>query len=111
MKDIISKNHKKSKFGIFSLVKSIPKGKVMTYKIISEMAGIKNPRVVGSILHANTDPENIPCHRVVRSDGHVATGYAFGGKKSQIKRLEEEGIIVYKGKIDLEKYIWNPLEN
>lgn len=77
---------------IYSIVKQIPKGKVLTYKKIAQKTGIKNPRLIGTILHKNTNPKTIPCHRVVRSDGTIAKGYAFGGKSEQIKKLKTEGV-------------------
>lgn len=91
---------------VFRLLKLIPKGKVATYKQVAAAASIKNPRVVGSILHGNIDPIAFPCHRVVRSDGTIAAGYAFGGKKGQIDKLEKEGIIIRNEKIDLKKFEW-----
>lgn len=77
---------------IFKIVSGIPKGKVATYKQIAILAGIRNPRQVGKILHLNKDPEKIPCYRVVKSDGTLATGYAYGGKNEQKKRLETDGL-------------------
>lgn len=77
---------------IYAVVASIPTGKVLTYGKVAKAVGVKNPRIVGFALHANKDPKGIPCHRVVRSDGTLATGYAFGGKDEQKKRLQEEGV-------------------
>lgn len=77
---------------VFDVVKTIPKGKVMTYKQIAGKVGLKNPRHVGRILNTNTNPKEYPCHRVVRSDGTLADGYAFGGKDVQKKILESEGV-------------------
>ena len=91
---------------IYDVVKSIPKGKVVTYGQVAFMAG--NPRwarVVGYALHVNPDPSAIPCHRVVNRDGRLAPSYAFGGDRVQRKLLEEEGIVFEPdGKVDLDKY-------
>ena len=85
---------------IFEIVKRIPKGEVMTYKEIARFAGNEKAyRSVGRILHTNTDPKNIPCHRVVKSDFTLANGYAFGGRDAQKKKLINEGIIFEKNKI------------
>ncbi len=91
---------------VFKIVSSIPKGKVATYGQVAKIAGIKNPRSVGSHLHKNKDPENIPCHRVVDRDGRVADNYAFGGSSGQIKKLEKEGVGFIGNAVDLSKYIW-----
>lgn len=91
---------------IYKVVASIPKGKVLTYKKIAKSVGIKNPRLVGFYLHKNIDPKTIPCHRVIKSDGTLASGYAFGGKTKQKEILEKEGIkFLENGKIDLQKYL------
>lgn len=81
---------------IFELLTRIPKGKVTTYKALAQKAGIKNPRLIGSIIHKNTDTKKYPCHRVIRSDRSIANGYAFGGKPAQIKLLKSEGIAFNK---------------
>jgi methylated-DNA-[protein]-cysteine S-methyltransferase len=63
-------------------VKKIPKGKVSTYKEIAQKSGSpKSWRVVGNILNKNRNP-NIPCHRVIRSDGKIG-GYNKGEKKKR----------------------------
>jgi methylated-DNA-protein-cysteine methyltransferase related protein len=75
---------------IYEIVAKIPKGKVMTYKQVADLAKT-TPRIVGFALHVNKDPLNVPCHRVIKSDGTLAEGYAFGGKKEQRRRLIQEG--------------------
>ena len=42
-------------------------------------------------MKANYDPE-IPCHRVVRSDGVIGE-YNRGGRNEKIRKLVEEGAI------------------
>ena len=89
---------------IYDIVKKIPRGKVMTYKEVSILANVATPRVVGFALHVNPDQENIPCHRVVFSDGRLTPGFAFGGADVQRELLENEGVsFLSNGKIDLEK--------
>lgn len=80
------------KFLVYKLVSLIPKGKVTTYGEIAKSLNIKSSRLVGRILHQNQDQKNIPCHRVVFSDGSLAKTYAFGGEKEQKKKLAGEGI-------------------
>lgn len=87
---------------IYEIVKKIPKGKVMTYKQVSIAANVATPRVVGFALHVNRDPKNIPCHRVVFSDGKLTPGYAFGGEDVQRKKLRDEGVeFNSKGRVNL----------
>jgi len=92
---------------IYSIVSKIPKGKVMTYKQIAELAYVKNPRFVGFALHRNKDIIKVPCHRVIKSDGTLALGYAFGGMKKQKEKLENEGIVFTSNRIDLKRFIFN----
>lgn len=93
---------------LYNLVQKIPAGKVATYSQLARLAGIKNPRFVGSLLHKNPDPKNIPCHRVVNIKGLVAKNFAFGGAESQREKLKAEGVEVSnKGKVDLVTYLWN----
>ena len=59
---------------VLEIVRRIPKGRVLTYKQVAELAGTpKAWRAVGNILNKNKNPE-IPCHRVIRSDGKIG-GY------------------------------------
>ena len=92
---------------IYEAVKKIPKGKVATYGLIAKLAGNeKMSRAVGNALHKNPDPDNIPCFRVVNAKGELPKNFAFG-EGVQERLLEEDGIKLVNGKVDLEKYLWN----
>lgn len=93
---------------IYDVVRRIPRGKVATYGQIAALAG--NPhwsRVVGYALHVNPEPGFIPCHRVVNRFGEPSSAFAFGGINEQILLLEEEGVPLTDGRVDLEKYLWD----
>lgn len=94
---------------VYDIVRQIPRGKVATYGQIARLIGHpKSARVVGWALHNNPDSNNIPCHRVVNSQGKISSGYAFGGPNVQRELLENEGIVFDQfGKIDLEKFSIN----
>lgn len=91
---------------IYEVVKKIPRGKVATYGQVATATG--NPRwsqVVGYALHSNPSPGEIPCHRVVKKDGRVAEGFAFGGENVQRMLLIEEGIeFVDDYTVDMQKH-------
>jgi methylated-DNA-protein-cysteine methyltransferase related protein len=91
---------------IYQIVAQIPKGKVMTYGQIALKVS-SSPRYVGWCLHHNPDHNNIPCHRVVNSQGKVAKTFAFGGGQVQQKMLEDEGVIFKNGRINLGKHLDN----
>ena len=87
---------------VYNAVKLIPRGMVTTYGDIAAYIG--NPklaRVVGNILHVNPYEGIVPCHRVVNAQGGLARNFGFGGLEGQRRRLEEEGVVVTDGKVDL----------
>ncbi|MBI5457258.1 MGMT family protein [Candidatus Kaiserbacteria bacterium] len=62
-----------------AVVAKIPKGKSMTYKEVATKAGNpKAARAVGAIMRSNYN-HDIPCHRVVKSDGSLG-GYHRPGR-------------------------------
>mgnify|MGYP003618592523 CR=1 FL=1 len=90
---------------LWELLEKIPSGKVVSYSYLANRLQT-SPRVIGRWLHKNTNPDKYPCHRVVRKDGSLASGYAFGGEYAQRKLLEREGITFdKKGKIDSRSFI------
>ncbi len=75
---------------VHDVVKKIPKGKVLTYTQVAAKAG--NPkavRAVGTIMSKNFNPE-IPCHRVIRTDGKIGN-YNRGGAEAKERILRQEG--------------------
>ena len=67
---------------VLDIVRAIPAGKTMTYAQVAAVAGNpKAARAVGMIMSKNYNPE-IPCHRVIRSDGTMG-GYNRGGNKKE----------------------------
>ena len=76
-----------------AIVAKIPKGAVMTYKEVAVAAGRpKAARAVANIMAANYDPD-VPCHRVIRSDGGLG-GYNRGGVTVKARILKEEGVVL-----------------
>jgi len=73
------------------VVKKIPRGKTLTYKEVARLAGSPGAsRAVGNVLSKNYDPE-VPCHRVIRSDGAIG-GYNRGQEqKIKLLRLNYKG--------------------
>lgn len=74
---------------VLDIVRTIPKGGSMTYKQVAIKAGNpKAARAVGAIMRTNYNPD-IPCHRVVRSDGSLGS-YNRGGTDRKREILMEE---------------------
>lgn len=73
---------------VFAVVRDVSPGKVLTYKEVAKLAGNENAsRAVGNILNKNYNPQ-IPCHRVIRSDGKMG-GYNRG-KEEKMRLLRGE---------------------
>lgn len=93
---------------VYKELRKVPTGKVTTYKKIAEALGTKAFRAVGSALRNNPYAPEVPCHRVVRSDGSIG---GFMGKKTgeevakKVVMLRNEGVEVLGMKIDLSKYM------
>ena len=76
---------------VLQATQKIPVGQVTTYGILARV--IKNSgsaRAVGNALHKNPCAPQLPCHRIVKSDGTIG-GYA-GGVKNKIQLLKKEGV-------------------
>ncbi|PIN89379.1 cysteine methyltransferase [Candidatus Pacearchaeota archaeon CG10_big_fil_rev_8_21_14_0_10_34_76] len=97
-------NPKKSNFNerCYSLLRNVPRGKVTTYKALAQKINTKAYRAVGNAMNKNPYAPEVPCHRVVGSDGSM-TGFA-SGIKNKIKMLKSEGIEIQNNKLDLKKY-------
>ncbi|MFH1650150.1 MAG: MGMT family protein [Candidatus Woesearchaeota archaeon] len=76
----------------YELLRKVPKGKVTTYKAIAEALGTKAYRAVGQAMNKNPYAPEVPCHRVVNSDGSLG-GFAHGSIEKR-KLLQKEGINV-----------------
>ena len=74
---------------IVAQIRAIPEGFVRTYGDIDPRA----PRAVGRVLATST--EDLPWHRVVRSDGTAPKG------RRQLDLLRAEGVPLRGGRIDL----------
>jgi len=69
----------------------IPRGRISSYRLISEYLGKRNgARAVGNALANNPFPLIVPCHRAIRSDRHLG-GYQ-GVIEMKRALLKKEGI-------------------
>jgi methylated-DNA-protein-cysteine methyltransferase-like protein len=112
---------------IYKIVQSIPKGKVLTYGLISHMIGGRMSaqgvgwalKALGSAKRSKQrskksaaeppyDSSSVPWQRVVNSQGGTSTHKVAGIPPGfQQHLLELEGIVFdEEGKMDLEKYLW-----
>ena len=76
---------------VYRVVGAIPRGSTMTYAQVAAKAGRPRAvRAVGTILNRNPFAPDVPCHRVIRSDGTLG-GFA-GGPRKKKALLREEGV-------------------
>lgn len=96
---------------VYTLVKKIPKGRVMTYGQIATLLESRiSPRAVGWAMHGC--PKGVPWQRVVNASGGMSTD-RIPEIPSGMQRaiLEAEGIRFRPtGRVDLEKYRWTPFQ-
>ena len=88
----------------YEIVSSIPKGEVMTYKEIAELLGCRAYRAVGNAMNKNPySREQVPCHRVIKTNGEVG-GYGWDINE-KIDLLESEGIKLKQIGLDKSKWL------
>ncbi len=89
----------------YDLLHKIPRGKVTTYRQIAHALGTKAYRAVGQAMNRNPNLVEVPCHRVVKSNGELG-GYA-SGSTTKLELLRQEGVYVSEdGQVDLSKYLY-----
>ena len=93
---------------VYEFVKTVPKGKVVSYGDVAMAIGSpRASRQVGWALHSNPYPGIVPCHRVVFKDGSLAPGFAFGGREVQKAMLTEEGVeFIEEFRVNMNKCRW-----
>lgn len=94
---------------VYTLVREIPAGKVMTYGQIALILGDDyTARTVGYVMHG-ADSQHVPWQRVINSQGKCSTGRLTIPLNLQQELLEAEGVAFSdKGKCDLREFQWFP---
>ena len=78
---------------VWNYLKKIPRGKVKTYSEVAKSIG--KPLAVRAVANAigkNPLAPQIPCHRVIRSDGSLGGYSGKGGIKTKRLLLKKEGV-------------------
>ena len=85
-------NGTKFQISVWKEIKKIPKGQTKTYKDIAvALKKPKSSRAVANACGKNPLLIEIPCHRVIRSDGKLGGYSGKGGINQKRKLLKEEG--------------------
>ena len=78
---------------VWKYLKKIPPGSVKTYSQVAKGIGkTQAVRAVASAIGKNPYSPQIPCHRVIRSDGSIGGYSGKGGIKTKKFLLKKEGI-------------------
>jgi methylated-DNA-protein-cysteine methyltransferase-like protein len=94
---------------IWETIADIPRGKVASYGQIAEIAGIpRGARQVAYALRHAPDALQLPWFRVVQAAGTLAFDKGSAPFRRQSRLLQEEGVSLLNGRIDMPTYRWQP---
>lgn len=94
---------------IWETICEIPAGTVASYGQIAEISGIpRGARQVAYALRHLPDGHDVPWHRVLQVSGKIAFESGSPPYQEQSKRLMMEDVAVIAGKVDMQKYRWQP---
>lgn len=90
---------------VWQVVGGIPRGHVLTYGEVARLAGMSRAarRVSQAMRRAPRDLD-LPWHRVVNAQGKISFPEDSSGYQRQKDRLEAEGVVFLKGKINLDQF-------
>lgn len=92
------------------VVERIPRGRVATYGQVAMLAGYpRAARLAGQAMASLEAGSDVPWHRVVNARGAISSRGEPVVESLQRIMLEEEGVEIGRGgRIDLDKYLWDP---
>lgn len=94
---------------IYDTIRDIPKGSVASYGQVAEIAGIpRGARQVGWALRQLSAGHDVPWHRVITASGRIAFDKGTPPFEEQKQCLLAEDVAVIAGRVDMEKYRWQP---
>ena len=78
---------------VWAALRTIPRGEVRTYTAIAvQICHPSSARAVANACGKNPYAPEVPCHRVIRSDGSIGGYSAEGGSEKKRAMLREEGV-------------------
>lgn len=90
---------------VMELIRRMPAGRVASYGQIAAAAGSdRAARQVARLLHASSEKEHLPWHRVLGAGGFIRLPEG-AGREEQAALLQREGVEVGPNwKVDLERF-------
>ena len=90
---------------VWQVVEGIPRGHVLTYGEVARLAGMSRmARRVSQAMRRAPKDRKLPWHRVVNAQGKISIPADSAGYATQKERLEAEGVVFLKGRIDLDRF-------
>jgi methylated-DNA-[protein]-cysteine S-methyltransferase len=94
----------------YQLLRKVPSGRVTTYKALAQALGTKAYRAIGQAMRHNPYAPEVPCHRVVASNGTIG-GFMgkLGGDEidKKVELLRNEGVEIVNYRIrDFDKLLY-----
>lgn len=101
-------NSSQHKEAIYLALMTIPAGKVVTYGELARLAGLPGAaRRAGTLMAGLSENTALPWHRVINAQGRISLPENSPARNMQQTRLEAEGVIFERGKINLRIYSYN----
>jgi len=92
---------------VYSFVKQIPRGRVMTYGGLARALGLRGgARSAGRAMAASPSGKGIPWHRVVGFGGKLLIREPYASL--QRKLLESEGVQMSERRVNIKLHLWIP---
>ena len=97
---------------VYRIIGQIPSGRVTTFGTIAHAAGLpRGARQIGWLLHSVPEELELPCHRVVNSQGFLSGGWNFGHPDIMRAMLLEEDVpFAAEYQVAIKKCLWSPDE-
>lgn len=90
---------------VWQVVCDIPPGHVLTYGEVARLSGMpRHARRVGQAMRWAPRSMKLPWHRVINAQGKISFPADSDGYRRQKSKLEQEGVVFVKGKVDLDRY-------
>jgi methylated-DNA-protein-cysteine methyltransferase related protein len=94
---------------IWKTVSQVPVGKVSSYGLIADLAGLPGrARMVGAVLRQAPAELQLPWHRIIKSNGQLAFKAGSESARRQKELLQQEGVVVLNNRVNMKRFAWQP---
>ena len=98
---------------VYSVVRTIPPGRVSTYGAIADFLTLGSARMVGwALKNSGISDGDLPAQRVVNAKGELSGRHMFRPPERMAYLLKKEGVIVENNRVvSFKKLFWHPEES